>query len=224
MNAYVVDRKALEQNIQVLREKAGDTPIYGVIKGNGYGLGLIPMAQVLREGGIDRFAVTSLNEVCALREGGFTEEEILMMRATCIPEELEVLLEQSATATVEFSGVCHHHGSGGGENGQALPVPPENRHRNGPIRLPAGSAGGDAEGIQSSSFTGDGHLHPFPQPRFPARRIPGHSSRPLPAFWTSWVRRAMTLEPGTAAIPRHSSSIRRCIWMGCGWAQRCWVG
>lgn len=100
MNAYVVDRKALEQNIQVLREKAGDTPIYGVIKGNGYGLGLIPMAQVLREGGIDRFAVTGLKEVCALREGGFTEEEILMMRATCIPEELEVLLEQNATATV----------------------------------------------------------------------------------------------------------------------------
>ena len=100
MNAYVVDRKALEQNIQVLREKAGDTPIYGVIKGNGYGLGLIPMAQVLREGGIDRFAVTGLEEVCALREAGFAEEEILMMRATCIPEELEVLLEQNATATV----------------------------------------------------------------------------------------------------------------------------
>lgn len=100
MNAYVVDRKALEQNIQVLREKAGDTPIYGVIKGNGYGLGLIPMAQVLREGGIDRFAVTDLKEVCALREAGFAEEEILMMRATCIPEELEVLLEQNATATV----------------------------------------------------------------------------------------------------------------------------
>ena len=100
MNAYVVDRKTLEQNIQVLREKAGDTPIYGVIKGNGYGLGLIPMAQVLREGGIDRFAVTGLKEVCALREAGFAEEEILMMRATCIPEELEVLLEQNATATV----------------------------------------------------------------------------------------------------------------------------
>ena len=52
MNAYVVDRKALEQNIQVLREKAGDTPIYGVIKGNGYGLGLIPMAQVLGRMGL----------------------------------------------------------------------------------------------------------------------------------------------------------------------------
>ena len=100
MNAYVVDRKALEQNIQVLREKAGDTPIYGVIKGNGYGLGLIPMAQVLRDSGIDRFAVTGLEEVCALREGGFAEEEILMLRATCIPEELAVLLEQNATATV----------------------------------------------------------------------------------------------------------------------------
>ena len=100
MNAYVVDRKALEQNIQVLREKAGNTPIYGVIKGNGYGLGLIPMARILRDSGIDRFAVTGLEEVCALREAGFAEEEILMMRATCIPEELEVLLEQNATATI----------------------------------------------------------------------------------------------------------------------------
>lgn len=100
MNAYVVDRNALVSNIHVLQEKAGDTPIYGVIKGNGYGLGLLPMAQVLKECGIRRFAVTGLEEVTELRSGGFHEEEILMMRATCIPEELELLLEQNATATV----------------------------------------------------------------------------------------------------------------------------
>ena len=100
MNLYIVDRKALEHNIRVLQEKAGDTAIYGVIKGNGYGLKLLSMAQILKENGICRFAVTGLDEVCALREGGFAEEEILMMRATCIPEELEVLLERNATATV----------------------------------------------------------------------------------------------------------------------------
>lgn len=100
MNRYVVDRKALEHNIHAVQEKAGDTAIFGVIKGNGYGLQLIDMAQVLKENGICRFAVTGLDEVRALRDNGFTEEEILMMRATCDPLELEVLLEQNATATV----------------------------------------------------------------------------------------------------------------------------
>ena len=100
MNAYVVERAALAENIRILKEKAGDTAIYGVIKGGGYGLGLINMAGILSENGIERFAVTGLEEVCALREGGFPEQEILMLRATCIPEELKVLLEQHATGTV----------------------------------------------------------------------------------------------------------------------------
>lgn len=100
MNAYVVERAALAENIRILREKAGDTAIYGVIKGGGYGLGLTNMAGILSENGIERFAVTGLEEVCALREGGFPGQEILMLRATCIPEELKVLLEQHATGTV----------------------------------------------------------------------------------------------------------------------------
>ena len=100
MKAYIVDQSALGENIRILKEKAGETPIYGVIKGNGYGLGLIPMAKALKEGGIDRFAVTELNEVQALRENGFETEEILMMRSTCLKEELTALLELNATATV----------------------------------------------------------------------------------------------------------------------------
>lgn len=100
MKAYIVDRSGLENNIRVLKETAKDAAVYGVIKGNGYGLGLIPMAEVLREGGIDRFAVTELNEVRALRENGFETEEILMMRATCLRDELAELLTLGATATV----------------------------------------------------------------------------------------------------------------------------
>ena len=32
MNAYVVDRNGLMENIRILQEKAAGTPIYGVIK------------------------------------------------------------------------------------------------------------------------------------------------------------------------------------------------
>ena len=100
MNAYIVDRSGLMENIRLLKEQAGSTPIYGVIKADGYGLGLLPMAEALRAGGIDRFAVTELSELQALRAGGFETEEILMLRATCLPEELEALLRLRATATV----------------------------------------------------------------------------------------------------------------------------
>ena len=99
MNCYVVDREGLQNNIRILREKAGATPIYGVIKGNGYGLGLLPMAQALAEGGVDRFAVTEPKDIRALREAGF-QQEILMMRATCVPEELTELLALDAVCTV----------------------------------------------------------------------------------------------------------------------------
>lgn len=100
MNTYVVDRQGLQHNIQLLKEKAGNTVIYGVIKGDGYGLGLLPMAQELAQAGISRFAVTEPEDVRRLREAGFKSQEILMLRATCLPQELELLLELDATATV----------------------------------------------------------------------------------------------------------------------------
>lgn len=99
MKAYIVEKADLIENIRILREKAQDTPIYGVIKGNGYGLGLRELASALREGGVDRFAVTDVRDVVTLREHGF-QEEILMLEGTCIAEELEILLTQGAVATI----------------------------------------------------------------------------------------------------------------------------
>ena len=99
MKAYIVEKLDLTENIRILRKKAQDTPIYGVIKGNGYGLGLTQLASHLKEGGIDRFAVTDVRDVETLREKGF-QEEILMLEATCLPEELEILLSRGAVATV----------------------------------------------------------------------------------------------------------------------------
>lgn len=100
MKAYIVERAALEQNLRFLQEQAGDAVIYGVIKGNGYGLGLIPMARLLWENGVTRFAVTEVTEVRALREAGFDQAEILMMRETGLPQELEELYRLGAVTTV----------------------------------------------------------------------------------------------------------------------------
>lgn len=100
MKAYIVETAALENNLRFLQDQAGDCAIYGVIKGNGYGFGLIPMARFLWDHGVTRFAVTEVTEVQALRDAGFDTAEILMMRETGLTEELEALYRLGAVATV----------------------------------------------------------------------------------------------------------------------------
>ncbi len=93
MKAYVVERSALANNVRIVRELAGDAEIWGVVKGDGYGLGCAAFAKTLRAEGIRSFAVTEVAEAQALREAGLTEERILMLRPTADPDELEALLD-----------------------------------------------------------------------------------------------------------------------------------
>ena len=69
---YIVCREDLEHNIRILKEKAKGKLIWGVVKGNGYGLGIGPLVQILNDCGIDHFAVTSLAEAQAVRDAGET--------------------------------------------------------------------------------------------------------------------------------------------------------
>ena len=100
MKAYIVDKQALEKNIHLLRKRAGDTVIWGVVKGDGYGLGCVSMAKLLSAHGIDHFAVTDVSEVRALRDEGFRENPILMMEGTCNPDQINELLDLGAILTV----------------------------------------------------------------------------------------------------------------------------
>ena len=100
MKQYVVDLGLLARNTQILVEKAGSAAVYGVVKGNGYGLGLLPMAKTLRESGVTRFAVADPSEATALRQGGFTREEILMLRETRLETELRELMAAGAVLCV----------------------------------------------------------------------------------------------------------------------------
>ena len=97
---YIVCREDLEHNIRILKEKAKGKLIWGVVKGNGYGLGIGPLVQILNDCGIDHFAVTSLAEAQAVRDAGMTHHPILMLRGSTDPEEVEGLLKLGVTLSL----------------------------------------------------------------------------------------------------------------------------
>ena len=99
MKAYVVEREALIHNIQAIRSFAGEVPVWAVLKGNGYGIGIVPFSRILWENGIDRFAVTELREAETLREN-YPDAPILMMRSTADPAEIHELLDLGVILTV----------------------------------------------------------------------------------------------------------------------------
>lgn len=100
MNAYVVSLDKLAHNIEELKRQAAGVPIWAVIKGNAYGLGVLPMAELLAEHGISRFCITDLREAEILRENGFVQAQILMLRSVCDGRELSRLLDLKVILTV----------------------------------------------------------------------------------------------------------------------------
>ena len=100
MTTYIVSRDILAENVRKLQKRADSVPIWAVIKGDGYGLGALPLAETLRENGIDRFCVTEVREAELLRQNGFENEPILMLRETVQREELGRLLDAHVILTV----------------------------------------------------------------------------------------------------------------------------
>lgn len=100
MKAYIVNKAALEHNLGILQKKAGDTVIWAVVKGDGYGLGCVALAQVLSQHGIGYFALTQPEEALKLRQAGFDQAELLMMSCTSCRQTIEMLLQQNVILTV----------------------------------------------------------------------------------------------------------------------------
>ena len=100
MRKLIIKKASIKNNIKIVKERSGSAAIYAVLSGNGCGAGTAQLAQVLSAEGITRFAVSEVEEAEALREAGFVEEEILMLRATTDREELERLVDLNVVCTI----------------------------------------------------------------------------------------------------------------------------
>lgn len=108
MKSLVVEKDLLKHNIRQIKKLAEETgrcedhkpiKIIAVVKGNGYGLGLVEYSKFLIENGINMLAVSTVEEAVELRKAGIGKN-ILMLSATSIKREVQLLIENNITMTI----------------------------------------------------------------------------------------------------------------------------
>jgi alanine racemase len=94
--AAVVNLDAIAGNVAVLRRLAGSASLMAVVKADGYGHGMLPVARAALVGGADRLGVAHLSEALALRAGGITAPVLAWLT---VPGDV---YEQAVAAGVEI--------------------------------------------------------------------------------------------------------------------------
>ncbi len=103
---YVVQKENIIANLNKMRAHCPTAEVIGVIKGNGYGLGLIPMAKLLCENGVQTLAVSRLDEAVSLRENGI-DTAILLLSPPFDAESAKKCADLDVTATVDSLNTAH---------------------------------------------------------------------------------------------------------------------
>jgi alanine racemase len=97
---YVIDKAALLDNAQIVKNIAGPVPVIGVVKGNGYGLGTVNFAKALIDCGISILAVACIEEAQALRTAGVAVP-VLLLTPAATQQEAAKILSLDLVATVD---------------------------------------------------------------------------------------------------------------------------
>lgn len=108
MNTLVINKEDLRHNINKIKEyakKSGqddegkNVKIIAVVKGNGYGMGIVEYTKFLIDNGISMFAVSTMEEALKLRKEGI-KEEILMLSSTAIEDDVRTLVKNKIILTI----------------------------------------------------------------------------------------------------------------------------
>ena len=108
MKSLIINKEDLKHNIRKIKQIVKDTgrqdnhkpiKIIAILKGNGYGLGLVQYAKFLIDNGIEFLAVSTVEEAIKLREAKI-EAKILMLSSTAIKKEIEILVENDIIITI----------------------------------------------------------------------------------------------------------------------------
>ncbi len=72
-NTIEISRSAIEHNYKYIQKRVSDnTPVMAMVKADGYGHGMVEVAEILSNLGCDRFGVAELREAVLLRRAGIT--------------------------------------------------------------------------------------------------------------------------------------------------------
>lgn len=101
MNTLIINKNDLRHNIDTIKKqiKSEDYTIIGVVKGNGYGLGIKEYSDFLIDNGINMLAVATNFEAVKLRN--YNENvDILNMSSTALKEEIQELVDNNIIITI----------------------------------------------------------------------------------------------------------------------------
>ncbi len=101
MNTLIINKNDLRHNIDTIKKQIDkeNYTIIGVVKGNGYGLGIKEYSQFLIDNGINMLAVATNSEAVELREYD-KNIDILNMSCTSIKEEIQELVDNNIIITI----------------------------------------------------------------------------------------------------------------------------
>src|SRR5438093_11186214 len=91
-----IDRSALRHNAKVVRARIGSAELLAVVKANGYGHGIVEVAQALAEDA-QLFGVANLEEATELRAA--LPHPIIIL-GPALPEERAVIAERSLIPSI----------------------------------------------------------------------------------------------------------------------------
>lgn len=105
MKELVINKEDLRHNINQIKQYAKQNSdkeytIIGVVKGNGYGLGLKKYAEFLVDNGIDYLAVSTIDEACCLAESKICSN-ILMLSPISDEIEAETAVNNNIIVTID---------------------------------------------------------------------------------------------------------------------------
>ena len=117
MKNLVIDLRVVRNNLRAIKDRAEGVQVYADLSANAIGMGLLTIAQFLRDEGIRNFAVSDPEDAKLLRQNDFSKERLMMLRSTADPNEINELLSLgvvcivgSYDAAVAINGIAESRG------------------------------------------------------------------------------------------------------------------
>lgn len=102
MKELIINKEDLLFNINKIINNVpnNDYTIIAVVKGNGYGLGIIPYTKFLAQNNIHFFAVADFEEAIKLRQAGI-DEKLMVLTPLIDEDDVEILIKNDVVLTID---------------------------------------------------------------------------------------------------------------------------